>query len=88
MAKFDVEEMVFSCISGYNYYAPSVAHAGGYIHIPSETDVNFVKAPHLDELSIQMKWRHFVEWPADMRYFIWPMDIVKDKDGDYDILDH
>lgn len=81
MPKYNTDSVIFSCISGYNYYAPSDAHAGGVIHIPSDTDVSLVDFIYADELSIQMKWKHFIEWPADSRYFIWPIDLVKDTEG-------
>lgn len=83
MPTLNADNIMFSCISGYNYYTYSKSHAGGIIHIPSETDVTFVKFPQADEASIENKWKHFVAWPADARYFIWPTDLARDQKDDY-----
>lgn len=83
MPTLDADNIMFSCISGYNYYTTSKSHAGGIIHVPSETDVTFVKFPQVDTASIEKKWRHFVAWPADTRYFIWPTDLARDFENDY-----
>lgn len=77
------DNIMFSCISGYNYYASSKSHADGIIHIPSETDVEFKEFPRGDDTSIEEKWRYFVAWPPDTRYFIWPIDMAKDLDNKY-----
>lgn len=84
MKLINPNRIVFSCLSGFNYYLPtakpdsSPEKATQYMtHIPSDTTV--AVRPFESRLLPELleKWRFFIEQPVDIRHIIWPVDFVQ-----------
>lgn len=77
-------KLLFSCLTGYNIYIPSKSGISDRIHMFTSEEVD-VREILLDtSLSVQEKWRYFIEYPVSVKHFLWPVDIVeidKDKKG-------
>lgn len=82
MNKPSVDNMLFSCLTGYNMYVPSKSDPSTLTHLLSETEVTIRPVKSADALAVERRWQHFVERPIDVRHVLWPVDIVQDdNDG-------
>ena len=74
------DRYVFSCLSGYNIYTQSDDQAHPWVHLFSSEQVNFRELPQSgdgDRAAEREKWRAFIEYPVDIRQFLWPVDLVE-----------
>ena len=76
--------LLFSCLTGYNIYAPSKNGISDRVHMFTSEEVDIREITGLTPYGVQEKWRYFVEYPINIKHFLWPVDIVeisKDKMG-------
>ena len=73
--------IVFSSISGYNYYTIHSKNNDFYIanHFIDGIDVEIKFSENIYD---EKKWRHFLEFPTDIQNILWPIDIVECCDQD------
>lgn len=76
-----LDNMFFSCLSGYNMYVPSQFQKDTMTHLLSDTEVTVRPIKQLDDEIVQTKWRHFIEHPINPNHATWPIDIVSLGDG-------
>ena len=80
--KNQYDQLVFSCLSGYNYY--QIANGGSSagnsniraVHMLNGTEVEIRPNDTLSKEVCSKKWYYFIEFPADIRNILWPVDIV------------
>ena len=76
--------LLFSCLTGYNIYAPSKNGISDRVHMFTSEEVDIREITGITPYGVQEKWRYFVEYPISIKHFLWPVDIVeisKDKMG-------
>lgn len=75
------DALVFSCLYGYNYYQKTGSVSEGdadirAVHVLSGTKVAIRPEVSLSKEAGTEKWRSFIEFPADLHRFLWPVDVV------------
>lgn len=73
--------LLFSCLSGYNIYLSSKNGIFDRIHMFTDEAVDIREVPGVTATRAQEKWRYFIEYPINIKHFIWPIDIVEISDG-------
>lgn len=75
-------QLIFSCLSGYNYYkindrvpSKNIPNISA-VHMQNGAEVEIHPRDLLTKEACLEKWRGFIEYPADIRSIIWPIDIV------------
>lgn len=70
------QELMFSGLSGYNYYKVNAIENGIYrcTHFTGDIDVDVHFYDHSQDIT---KWKRIVEYPVDVQRFVWPIDIVE-----------
>lgn len=86
-SKIDSKKLVFSCLSGYNFYHvtqeivdPSGCKKTLAIHQLNDTDVEIRFDTALKGVKSLNRWKYFIEHPVDITNILWPVDIIKDED--------
>lgn len=72
--------LLFSCLSGYNIYLPSKNGVFDRIHMFTDEEVDVREIPGVTAKRAQEMWRYFIEYPINIKHFIWPIDIVEVDD--------
>ncbi len=49
-------------------------------------EVNIREVAGIDEKAIQEKWKYFIQYPVDIRCYLWPIDAVALPNGNYGLI--
>ena len=86
-------DMVFSSLSGYNFYNIVNQFVDEYekdkalaVHELNGSEVEIRYDANLSNSIVLEKWKYFIEHPIDISSILWPVDIIRSDEGKYGLV--